>query len=44
MRGLTALGPIARGSCWDANAVPELRAQCARAGTIIAEQLTIAAA
>jgi uncharacterized NAD(P)/FAD-binding protein YdhS len=40
--GLVALGPIARGSCWDTTAVPELRSQCARAGRIVAEQLTAA--
>jgi uncharacterized NAD(P)/FAD-binding protein YdhS len=37
--GLLALGPIARGDCWEATAVPELRTQCARAGRMLAGQL-----
>jgi uncharacterized NAD(P)/FAD-binding protein YdhS len=39
-RGLLALGPIARGGCWESTAVPELRSQCARAGSMLAGQLT----
>ena len=37
--GLLALGPIARGGCWESTAVPELRSQCARAGSMLASQL-----
>ena len=37
--GLLALGPIALGGCWESTAVPELRVQCARAGSMLAAQL-----
>jgi uncharacterized NAD(P)/FAD-binding protein YdhS len=37
--GLLALGPIALGGCWESTAVPELRSQCARAGSMLASQL-----
>ena len=40
--GLLALGPIARGGGWESTAVPELRSQCARAGSMLAGQLTSA--
>jgi uncharacterized NAD(P)/FAD-binding protein YdhS len=33
---LVALGPIARGGCWESTAVPELRVQCARVGKALA--------
>jgi uncharacterized NAD(P)/FAD-binding protein YdhS len=36
--GLLALGPIALGGCWESTAVPELRSQCARAGSMLARQ------
>ena len=42
--GLLALGPIALGGCWEATAVPELRIQCARAGSMLAAQLATAPA
>jgi uncharacterized NAD(P)/FAD-binding protein YdhS len=37
--GLMALGPLARGDCWELTAVPELRSHCARAGRMLAAQL-----
>ena len=40
--GLLALGPIALGGCWESTGVPELRSQCARAGSMLAGQLTSA--
>lgn len=40
--GLLALGPIALGGCWESAAVPELRIQCARAGSMLAAQLAAA--
>lgn len=40
--GLLALGPIALGGCWESTAVPELRSQCARAGSMLAAQLASA--
>jgi uncharacterized NAD(P)/FAD-binding protein YdhS len=40
--GLLALGPIALGACWESTAVPELRVQCARAGSMLAAQLATA--
>lgn len=36
VHGLNALGPIARGACWEMTAVPELRSACAAVGKRLA--------
>ena len=41
VRGLLALGPIARGAYWEMTAVPELRCLCAAAGKRLADPAAV---